>query len=143
MGYYLPNRSYLFLLQTTSLRTQIIFFTGAISIVAVIVIFTTIQLMNNYGAEAKNVNKDPKNISLMGTEKFIPIIENTGNIEFPAQLAFFIVEANDFTVDVKWATVSEYKNAYFVLERSYDNRDLVEVTRIEAHGTTKQSNDYS
>jgi hypothetical protein len=143
MGYYLPNRSYLKPKQTTALRTQILFFTAAISIIAVIVIFTTIQLMTNYGAEAKNVNKGAKDISLMGTEKFIPVIQNTGNIDFPAQLAFFIVEANEYTVEIKWATVSEYKNAYFILERSYDNSDFSEVTRIEGHGTTKQSNDYS
>jgi hypothetical protein len=143
MGYYLPARSYLKPKQKNAFRTRLIFVTSALTIIAGVVIFTTIQLMDNYGASAKNVRKNAEDFSSVGSERFIPLIENTGNMDFPAQLAFFIVEANQYTVDVKWATVSEYKNAYFILERSYNNSDFKEIARVEGHGTTKESNDYS
>ena len=143
MGYYLPSRSYLKPKVKSSLRNRIVFFTSGITIVAVAIIFTTLQLFDNNGALANNVNNKPENVSKLGSKLSLPEIQNTGNMDFPAELAFFIVEASQYTVDIKWATVSEYKNALFVLERSYNNSDFSEVTRVYGHGTTKESNDYS
>jgi hypothetical protein len=143
MGYYLPTRSYMKPKLKNSMRNRVFIFTSAVSIFAIVTIITTIQLLDNYSATANNVKKGEGDIALMGTEKYIPVITNTGNIDFPAQIAFFIVEAGQYTVDIKWATVSEYKNAYFVLERSYNNSDFKAIAQFDAHGTTKQSNDYS
>ncbi len=143
MGYYLPTRSYLKPKVRGGLRTRIILFTTGITIVAIGVIFTTIQLMNNEGAFANNVNSSAQDIVVLGPEQSLPVIQNTGNKNFPAELAFFIVTPNEYTVDIKWATVSEYKNAYFVVERSYNNSEFKEISRIDAHGTTKESSDYS
>lgn len=143
MGYYLPTRSYLKPKAQGALRTRILLFTSAITIIAAVVIFTTIQLFNNEGVFANNVNKKAQDVANLGTEKSIPVIQNTGNMNFPAELAFFFVTPNEYTVDIKWATVSEYKNEYFILERSYNNSEFKEIARIEAHGTTKLSSDYS
>lgn len=143
MGYYLPTRSYLKPKPKGALRTRILLFTSGVTIAAAIVIFTTVQLMNNQGVFANNVNKSEDEILTLGDEKSLPVIQNTGNRNFPAELAFFIVTPNEYTVDIKWATVSEYKNAYFILERSYNNTEFQELARIEGHGTTKESADYS
>jgi hypothetical protein len=143
MGYYLPSRSYLKPKVRGTLRTRILIFTSGITFIAAIIIFTTIQLFENTGVLANNVSKTTEDVAKLSNEQYLPVIQNTGNMNFPAELAFFIVKPEEYTVEIKWATVSEYENALFVLERSYNNSDFTEVARFEAHGTTKLSNDYS
>ena len=143
MGYYLPTRSYLKPKPKGALRTRILLFTSAITIFAAVTIFTTIQLLNNEDVFANNVKKKTEDIAILGANQSLPVIQNTGNMNFPAELAFFIVTPSQYTVDIKWATVSEFKNEYFILERSYNNSDFKEIARIEGHGTTKLSSDYS
>lgn len=144
MGYYLPSRSYLKPKVKGSLRKRIIIATSGITIIAGVIIFTTIQLLDNYGAFAHNNPGKPDAVAKLGKiELSLPEIQNTGNMNFPAELAFFIVTPDEYSVEIKWATVSEYRNAYFSLERSTNHSEFSEIARIEAHGTTRESNDYS
>lgn len=141
MGYYLPQKSYLKPKMRTAMRNRILFFTIGISLFAGAIVFLTVQVSDNE-TFANNVNaKKPASITLI-EEISAPVVQNSGNINFPAMLAFFVVQPNDISVELKWATVSEYKNKYFCIEKSFNNSDFKEIGRLDAHGTTKNSSDY-
>jgi hypothetical protein len=141
MGYYLPQKSYLKPKMRTAMRNRIMFLTAGISFIGAMIIFAMLHFEDN-SAYANVSPAKPGGVKTSETEKNIPVIQNTGNINFPAMLAFFIVTPNECSVDLKWATVSEYKNKFFTIEKSFNKSDFKEIARIDANGTTKKSNDY-
>jgi len=60
----------------------------------------------------------------------------------PAKWAEFTATAQGSSVLLKWATLSEFNTAYFMVERSNDGRQFVALGRVEAAGEATDKKFY-
>ncbi len=61
----------------------------------------------------------------------------------PVELAKFEAICNENFANISWTTLSEINNDYFILERSKDMSNFIEIARIVGHGNSSISVDYS
>ena len=61
----------------------------------------------------------------------------------PVQLISFTAEHRNGTALVRWATASEYKNAYFVVQSSINGQQYRTVGQVSGHATTSISHTYT
>lgn len=60
----------------------------------------------------------------------------------PVELTAFFVLKTESGVLLKWTTATETNNSGFMVERSMDNNNFIEVGFVNGHGTTTEVNDY-
>ena len=152
MGYYLPPKSYLRPKPRVNLKQKAIAITAA-SIMLLVsgIIFTTFHF-ESINANA-NANVEVKNKK---TEVIIPIpLVNTnpviaerehiieGDMRFPVQLAYFKVIKEIHFIELKWSTTLEYKNQYFIIEKSINGTNFKELGTVESKKSNEKSSDYS
>ena len=61
----------------------------------------------------------------------------------PVELIEFNVRESNGDAILDWSTASEVNNDYFVLERSVNASQWVEMARVEGHGTTNEQHEYT
>ena len=61
----------------------------------------------------------------------------------PVQLISFTAEHRNGTALVRWATASEYKNAYFAVQSSVDGQQYRTVGQVSGHATTSIPHSYT
>jgi|GEM_PF-6867189 len=60
----------------------------------------------------------------------------------PVSLVYFVGNAVDNGVELKWETSSEINNDYFTIEKSATGENFLPMTTITGHGTTHETHDY-
>ncbi|WP_317897284.1 T9SS type A sorting domain-containing protein [Aurantibacillus circumpalustris] len=66
-----------------------------------------------------------------------------GTTPLPIELTEFRSTCHEKTIDLNWTTISETGNAFFVIERSSDGENWLDLKHIEGSGTTKTYKKYS
>ncbi len=61
----------------------------------------------------------------------------------PVKLLYLKIENLGNKALLKWATVSEINNDYFIIEKSYDNKSFENIGSVKGNGTTNQLVNYS
>ena len=87
----------------------------------------------NIGADTWWSGTDPP---LMG-----PVTVSSGGV-LPIELIYFNSIMNEDRVEISWATASEINNDYFIVERSEDAMDWVEVIKVSGAGHSVSIIDY-
>ena len=87
----------------------------------------------NIGADTWWSGTDPP---LMG-----PVTVSSGGV-LPIELIHFNAIMNEDRVEISWATASEINNDYFIVERSEDAMDWVEVIKVSGAGHSVSIIDY-
>ncbi len=148
MGYYLPPKSYLRPKPKVNFKQKIITITTAsIMLVAASVIFTSLYLESE-NAKADAVVKNQKvndliPVPLINSNRTTSETEPPFDIQFPVQLAYFKVIKDLHSLELKWSTTLEYKNEYFIVEKSDSQSSFHEIGRIESKKSNDKSSDYS
>lgn len=150
MGYYLPPKSYLRPKPRVNLKQKAIAITAA-SIMLLVsgIIFTTFHFESinaNANVEVKNKKTEviiP--IPLVNTNPVIAEREHIieGDMRFPVQLAYFKVIKEIHFIELKWSTTLEYKNQYFIIEKSSNGTNFKELGTVESKKSNEKSSDYS
>lgn len=65
------------------------------------------------------------------------------NIALPVELSEFTATANSGIVDLEWTTLSEINNDYFVVQRSIDQENWMDIGTVDGNGTTSDKSYYS
>ena len=68
--------------------------------------------------------------------------ENCG-ISLPVELSLFNGILRNRSIDLDWITQSEFQNAYFDIERSYDGSNWQQIHSLLGNGTTNQVSKYN
>ena len=68
---------------------------------------------------------------------------NPGTTPLPIQLVEFKSTCSEKTVELNWATASEKNNSFFVVERSLDGQEWVDIQHIKGSGTTTTYKKYA
>jgi hypothetical protein len=63
-------------------------------------------------------------------------------VPLPVTLTSFSANCDKEGVDIRWTTASEHNAAHFSLQNSRDGITWIEVTQLEAAGTTNQNTNY-
>ncbi len=73
------------------------------------------------------------------------LASTTANNPLPVSLISFnaIVDEEEKFVDLSWSTSSEFNNAYFTVEKTFDLEEYLEVGTINGNGTTNEENTYA
>ena len=87
----------------------------------------------NIGADTWWSGTDPP---LMG-----PVTVSSGGV-LPIELIHFNAIMNEDRVEISWATASEINNDYFIVEKSGDAMDWVEVIKVSGAGNSVSIIDY-
>ena len=150
MGYYLPPKSYLRPKPRVNLKQKAIAITAA-SIMLLVsgIIFTTFHFESinaNANVEVKNKKTEviiP--IPLVNTNPVIAEREHIieGDMLFPVQLAYFKVIKDIHFIELKWSTTLEYKNQYFIIEKSSNGTNFKELGTVDSKKSNEMSSDYS
>lgn len=74
---------------------------------------------------------------LIGTDSDDP------NQALPVELLHFTASATTESIELKWATASEFNNDYFTIERSNNGIDFYEIARMDGVGSSVDVNNYS
>jgi hypothetical protein len=61
----------------------------------------------------------------------------------PVELISFEVAQYEGQINVSWSTASELNFDFFLLEKSRDGKNFIEVSKVQGHGTTNEQHDYS
>ena len=89
----------------------------------------------------------PSLLTTPNTLVLTAVIGTDGNLctfsALPVELLYFTAEKNEEGIMVKWATVTEMDNDYFVLEKSHNGKVFDEIARIQGSGTTNTKVTYS
>lgn len=150
MGYYLPPKSYLRPKPRVNLKQKAIAVTTASLMLLVSgIIFTTFHFESinaNANVEVKNKNADA--IIPIPLANSNPAIAETeqgkkGTMEFPVQLAYFKVIKDIHFLELKWSTTLEYKNEYFIIEKSDNGTTFKELGTVESKKSNEKSSDYT
>lgn len=78
-----------------------------------------------------------------GTTKYITIGSADALTALPVELMYFKAQRIVDQVFLSWETSAEVNNDYFVLEKSYNGKDWIELTKVSGAGNSNQSNFYS
>lgn len=78
-----------------------------------------------------------------GTTVDMGAFENQGVNPLPVVLSYFTAKAGLNRVELKWQTLSEQNNDYFLIERSVDNKSFTTIIKISGQGTTANSTNYT
>lgn len=60
----------------------------------------------------------------------------------PITLSSFSAKINDEQVDIQWSTATEYRNDYFILEKSYDGKSFEFFEKINGAGSSNGPKNY-
>ena len=60
----------------------------------------------------------------------------------PVELLNFSYDCDD-DLEFSWSTASEHNNDYFILEKSIDTQNWIDVARIRGRGNSSSKSDYS
>jgi hypothetical protein len=74
---------------------------------------------------------------------FGSIADDYRDISLPVELVTFEATDKDGIAEISWITASEINNDYYVVERSYDGVNFVEVERIYVNGNSYEQKTYS
>lgn len=150
MGYYLPPKSYLRPRPRVNFKQKAIAITTASLMLLVSgIIFTTFHFESidaNANVNDENTKADAIiPVPLVNTNP--GIAERKQNIDsymqFPVQLAYFKVVKEIHFLELKWSTTLEYKNEYFIIEKSSTGTNFKELGTIESKKSNEKSSDYS
>ncbi|MFA6060106.1 MAG: T9SS type A sorting domain-containing protein [Taibaiella sp.] len=100
-------------------------------------------------AETPGQANNPDNALLIGKVQTGDIFYGMLNQDLPCSvilpvgLVSFVARVAGNTIVLDWTTASETNNAYFVVERSPDQKDWKETGRIMGKGNSKEENDYT
>jgi len=78
-----------------------------------------------------------------GTTVDMGAFENQGVNPLPVVLSYFTAKAGLNRVELKWQTLSEQNNDYFLIERSVDSKSFTTIIKIAGQGTTANSTNYT
>ena len=150
MGYYLPPKSYLRPKPRVNLKQKSIAITTASLMLLVSgIIFTTFHFESinaNANVEVKNNKADAIiPIPLVNSNPVIAerVYINESDLQFPVQLAYFKVVKDIHFIELKWSTTLEYKNQYFIIEKSSNGTNFKELGTVESKKSNEKSSDYS
>ena len=150
MGYYLPPKSYLRPKPRVNLKQKAIAITTASLMLLVSgIIFTTFHFESiNANADVEVKSKKADAIIPVPLVNSNPVIaenefNNQGAMEFPVQLAYFKVIKDIHFLELKWSTTLEYKNEYFIIEKSDNGTHFKEIGTVESKKSNEKSSDYS
>lgn len=150
MGYYLPPKSYLRPKPRVNLKQKAIAITAA-SIMLLVsgIIFTTFHFESiNANANVEVKNKKTEVIIPIPLVNTNPVISEREHIiesdmRFPVQLAYFKVVKDIHFIELRWSTTLEYKNQYFIIEKSSNGTNFKELGTVESKKSNEKSSDYS
>lgn len=150
MGYYLPPKSYLRPKPRVNLKQKAIAITTASLMLLVSgIIFTTFHFESiNANANVEVKSKEADAIIPVPLVNSNPVIaenefNNQGAMEFPVQLAYFKVIKDINFLELKWSTTLEFKNEYFIVEKSDNGTHFKEIGTVESKKSNEKSSDYS
>lgn len=149
MGYYLPPKSYLKPKQKVNATQRIIAIsTASITIIAAIVIMTSIQFADPQSAIADQGTENELDAIVIPqplTNTNIATLEKTKeiNFNFPVQLAYFKLTRKTHAIELKWSTTIEYKNEFFTIEKSVNGGGFYEIGCVESKRIEELSTDYT
>lgn len=148
MGYYLPPKSYLRPKPRVNFKQKIITITTAsIMFVVACVIFTSIYFESkNAKADAVAIKQNVNELiplPLINTNRTTSEIAHPYDIQFPVQLAYFKVIKDLHSLELKWSTTIEYKNEYFIVEKSDNQTNFHEIGRVYSKKSNEKSSDYT
>ncbi len=148
MGYYLPPKSYLRPKPRISFKQKVIAITTAtLTLVLTGSIFTSLNLDSKKSNADATVKKQKIDLIIQPpltnsnpttSEKEKPI-----NFLFPVQLAYFKAIKDLYSLELKWSTTLEYKNEYFIIEKSINGSNFYEIGRVDSKKSNEKSSDYS
>lgn len=78
-----------------------------------------------------------------GTTVDMGAFENQGINPLPVVLSYFTAKAGVNRVELKWQTLSEQNNDYFLIERSTDSKSFTTITKIAGQGTASNITNYT
>lgn len=64
------------------------------------------------------------------------------DVLLPIEMLYFESYIEDCIITLNWATASEVKNDYFIIERKVNENDWIEIGRVDGNGTTNETNYY-
>ncbi len=76
------------------------------------------------------------------TATFSVVSSGGACIMLPVELTNFAVNCYDEDVKIAWTTASENRNDYFVVEKSYDGINWLELEKIAGQGNSSHENNY-
>lgn len=82
-------------------------------------------------------------LSVSSFSSFAPFFEpENSNSALPVELAYFVGNIKGSAIELKWKTLSEINNDYFIIERSHDGRDFKEMKRMAGYTNSNEAIDY-
>lgn len=88
-------------------------------------------------------NMDNGATGVTNTTAFLDNARYGNVLIFPVVLEYFKGEQNGLGVDLSWKTTSEQENMGFILYRSTDTENWVEMARVDGQNTTGEENTYT
>ncbi|WP_420315709.1 hypothetical protein [Ekhidna sp.] len=76
-----------------------------------------------------------------GFDNVEEFVDGGGSEPLPVELLYFEVN-NEKNIVLNWATVSEFNNDYFSIERSEDGENFYEIGKINGHGNSNNHLEY-
>jgi hypothetical protein len=112
---------------------------------------TSTDLWDSYGANLSsfaynggtNQGSFLANTAMSFTERFVTLGSRDEINPLPVSWLYFEGETQDHTHILKWATATEINNDYFILERSINATEWVEVARLDGAGNSTTTLHYS
>jgi hypothetical protein len=117
-------------------------------------LLTDIVVAHYYGAAWQNMGQSAitdgavGSVTSLAISNFSPfafgsIAADWRDISLPVELITFEAIDKDGIAEISWITASEINNDYFVVERSYDGVNFVEVERIYVNGNSYEPKTYT
>ena len=85
---------------------------------------------------------DISNTNLVATAQGTEFILGSIGIPLPIELLSFTANVNNNNVDLKWITITEINNDYFIIERSSNGIDWEHILNLDGAGNSNQIIEY-
>ncbi|MEP7263019.1 MAG: hypothetical protein ABI772_00900 [Bacteroidota bacterium] len=85
---------------------------------------------------ATGVTSGTGTITATGISRFGPVVIIASSYTLPVELAYFTVQPSDNNADVKWCTSSEKNIDYFIVQKSTDGINWVDVQKVKGSGNS-------
>ena len=77
------------------------------------------------------------------TQRFVTFGSKDSELPLPIELAAFVANCSNHTKLLRWTTLSEINNDYFLLEKSLNGLDFEIIAQIQGQGNSNQTINYS
>ena len=85
----------------------------------------------------------PTDVTVSGITTFSPWAMSGNNTPMPIELLSFTAEVKNYDVNLNWKTATEINNDYFIVQRSSDGKEFLDIAKVAAGVSKKSIQEYN